>query len=97
MQTRNRIAAIDAATGEATSWNPNANGAVYALAVSGTTVYAVAIIHPIGGPTRNNIAAIDATTGAATSWNPNANGIVYALAVSGTTVYAGGWLSLIHI
>ena len=95
MQTRNRIAAIDAATGEATSWNPNANGAVYALAVSGTTVYAGGMFNAIGGQTRNNIAAIDATTGAATSWNPNANGIVYALAVSGTTVYAGGWFTSI--
>src|SRR5450756_1999771 len=107
MQTRNRIAAIDAATGEVTSWNPNANGAVYALAVSGTTVYAGGWFTSVGRQSRNYIAALDAS-GNATSWNPNADSYVLALAVSGTTVYAGGYftsiggqtrncLSLIHI
>src|SRR5450756_316767 len=94
MQTRNRIAAIDAATGEATSWNPNANGAVYALAVSGTTVYAGGWFTSIGRQTRNYIAALDAS-GNATSWNPNADSYVLALAVSGTTVYAGGYFTTI--
>jgi alpha-tubulin suppressor-like RCC1 family protein len=90
-QTRNRIAAIDAATGIATSWNPNASGGgVSALAISGSTVYAGGAFTTIGGQTRNRIAAIDASTGLATSWNPDANSNVNALAISGSTVYAGG-------
>src|SRR5262245_31871645 len=32
---RNNIAAIDAATGNVKAWNPNANGAVFALALDG--------------------------------------------------------------
>jgi hypothetical protein len=89
-QTRNRIAALDAATGLSTIWNPNANNTVRALAVSGSTVYAGGDFTTIGGQTRNRIAAIDAATGLPTSWNPNANGTVHALAVSGSTVYTGG-------
>jgi flagellar hook capping protein FlgD/beta-propeller uncharacterized protein DUF5122 len=97
-QSRNCIAALDTTTGAATAWNPNAEGRdsehygyVYALAVSGGTVYAGGEFSSIGGQGRNCIAALDTTTGAATPWNPAANmGIVYALAVSGGTVYAGG-------
>jgi predicted small secreted protein len=94
-QTRHSIAALDAVTGEATSWNPIANNWVYALAVSGETVYAGGSFSSIGGQWRNGIAAIDAVTGEATSWNPNASfgdrsPCVYTLAVNGDTVYAGG-------
>src|SRR5262245_23701802 len=88
--TRNNIAALDATTGAATPWNPNANGEVYAIAVSGSTIYAGGLYTSIGGQPRNNIAALDAATGAATAWNPNASSYVEALAVSGSTVYAGG-------
>ncbi len=70
MQTRNHIAAIDADTGRATAWNPNANGIIYSLAISGNTVYVGGTFTSIGGQTRNSIAALDATTGAATAWNP---------------------------
>ena len=64
--------------------------AVYALAVSGGTVYAGGDFTSIGGQPRNYIAALDAASGAATSWNPNANGPVFVLALSGATFYAGG-------
>ena len=37
---RNRIAALNAADGQATTWNPNADNGILSLAVSGTTVYA---------------------------------------------------------
>ena len=64
-QPRNRIAALDATSGAATDWNPNANGLVYALAVSGSTVYAGGSFTRIGGLSRTGIAALDATTGLA--------------------------------
>ncbi len=89
-QSRNSIAALDASTGNATSWNANVNGNVYALAVSGNTVYVGGNFTSIGVQSLNNIAALDASTGNAASWNPNANSPVYALAVSDNTVYAGG-------
>jgi len=94
-QTRNYLAALDATTGLATAWNPNANMIVRALAISGSTVYAGGDFTTIGGQTRNYLAALDATTGLATAWNPNANSDVYVLAISGSTIYAGGILSTI--
>ena len=70
---RNNIAALNATTGSATDWNPNAAGTVRALAVNGTTVYAGGEFTNIGGQPRNGIAAINAA-GSATAWNPNATG-----------------------
>ena len=74
------------------SWNPGVSslGYVFALAVSGSTVYAGGSFFQAGGQPRSNIAAIDATSGAATAWNPSANDIVYALVANGSRVYAGG-------
>jgi predicted small secreted protein len=92
-QTRNRIAALDAVTGEATPWNPNSNSIVYALVVDGDTVYAGGGFSSIGGQARKYIAALDAVTGEATSWNPNVKipeSEALALAVSGGMVFAGG-------
>jgi hypothetical protein len=92
-EARNHIAALDAVTGSAASWDPSALGSVTVLAVSGPIVYVGGSFEFIGGQPRNNIAALDVVTGGATSWNPSAGGfldIVYALAVSGLTVYAGG-------
>ncbi len=88
--SRNRIAAINGVTGEAiTTWDPNSDGAVRALAVSGTTIYAGGTFTQIGGAARANLVALDAA-GVATSWNPGTDGEVRAIAVVGTTIYVGG-------
>ncbi|MDP2304044.1 MAG: T9SS type A sorting domain-containing protein [Ignavibacteria bacterium] len=97
---RNRIAALDFTTGAATTWNPNASfpatAVVYAIAVSGSTVYAGGTFTKIGTTVRNNIAAIGTSgTGTLTIWNPNAGGRVNAIAISGSTVYAGGLFTTI--
>ena len=89
-QARKNIAAIDAATGTPSTWDPSANQSVDALVVSGCTVYAGGWFTSIGGQARNRIAALDAATGLVTAWDPNASYFVGALAVSGSTVYAGG-------
>src|SRR5262249_40923952 len=68
---RSRVAALSAATGMATSWNPGVfdpEGAcdectdatqVNALAVSGTTVYIGGAFSAVGGAVRENLAAVD--------------------------------------
>ena len=55
-QTRNRIAALDAASGTATSWNPNANGTVRAIQPAGYGVYAGGSFTSIGGLARSYLA-----------------------------------------
>ena len=90
---RSGIAALDATTGDATAWNPSANNAVDAFAISGSTVYVGGAFTRIGGKTRHHIAALAASTGRATAWNPDAqpaDSDVGALAVSRSTVYAAG-------
>ena len=81
-QMRNRIARLDAATGLADSFDPNANGQVFSIAVQADNrILAGGNFTSIGGQTRNRIARLDATTGLADSFNPNANNPVSAIAV----------------
>lgn len=86
--TRNYLAAIGT-DGAIQTWNPNANGQVYALAVLGSIVNTGGTFTALGSVSRNYLAMIG-TDGTLSSWNPNANYVVNALAVSGATVYVGG-------
>src|ERR1041385_5336817 len=63
-QTRNRIARLNATTGLADSFNPNANSNVLSLAVQADgKIVAGGVFATIGGQTRNRIARLDPTTG----------------------------------
>ena len=95
--TRHNIAGINASDGNPTSFDPqvsgaNDDGAVWAIAVDGTTIYAGGEFDTIGGQPRNYLAALDATTGNANDFDPNAlgGGIVYALTFDSETLYVGG-------
>jgi uncharacterized delta-60 repeat protein len=95
-QTRNRIARLDATTGLADSFNPNANGdEVDSIAVQADgKILAGGFFFSIGGQPRNNIARLDATTGLADSFNPNANGDVRSIAVQADgKILVGGWFN----
>jgi hypothetical protein len=77
------------------TWNPNASGvsfpAVFALAISGTELYAGGSFTVIGGEVRNSIARIQKSNMELDlTWNPNANGTVATLALSSTDLYVGG-------
>ena len=92
-QTRNRIARLDATTGLADSFNPNANSScLFNRGAGGRQDFSGRRFHgSIGGQTRNRIARLDATTGLADSFNPNANGAVYSIAVQADgKILAGG-------
>ena len=94
-QTRNRIARLDATTGLADSFDPNANSSVYSIAVQADgKILAGGGFITIGGQTRNRIARLDATTGAADSFDPNANNVVLSIAVQADgKILAGGVFS----
>jgi uncharacterized delta-60 repeat protein len=91
-QTRNFIARLDAVTGFADSFDPNANSTVGAIVVQPDgKVLAGSNFTTIGGQTRNHIARLDPVTGLADSLDPNANGNVLSIAVQADgKILAGG-------
>lgn len=87
---RIHLAALDAATGRATAWDPQADSSVRALALTGSTILAGGEFTQIGVQSRPYLAELDRATGQATNWNPQADSTVRALALTSATVYAGG-------
>jgi len=102
---RNRLASIDLSTLTVTTWNPDADGEVFAMATVGTTLYVGGAFTFIGGTGANQrIAAAAFNTAAVgtplTAWDPEARdanapgpvfqGTVYALAPFGSVMYVGG-------
>ena len=98
-QPRNSIARLDAATGLADSFDPNATvGTWWRLfngGAGGWQGHSGRHVHRcIGGQTRNHIARLDAVTGVADSFDPNANNFVYSVAVQADgKILAGGGFS----
>ena len=97
-QPRNFIARLDATTGLADSFDPNANSPITSIAVQtdGRILVGGYFNGPnsIGGQTRNHIARLDPATGLADSFDPNANDIVLAIAVQADgKILAGGEFS----
>jgi uncharacterized delta-60 repeat protein len=87
-QPRNRIARLNATTGAANSFDPNANGTVDSIAVQADGMILVGgffsglnSIGGISGLTRNYIARLKANGTLDLVFNPNANGVVYSIAV----------------
>jgi len=97
-QSRNNLAAVEAATGKVTNFNPaglGTDGQVFALKVSGTQVYVGGQFEKLGGQTRNGLAKVAGTTGGDLGWIPNptlggGGRLILAIEASGDDVYAGG-------
>ncbi len=96
-QARTNFARLDATTGLADSFNPNANNPIITIAVqSDGKVLAGGFFTSIGGQTRNYLARLDATTGLADSFNPDANWFVQSIALQADgKILAGGNFSSI--
>jgi hypothetical protein len=90
---RSNLAALNASTGAATGWNPNANAAVRSVAAGANGVFTGGEVTSVNGVTRNRVAALDAASGAViNSFVVDADDWVQALAVSsdGSRLYLGG-------
>jgi uncharacterized delta-60 repeat protein len=96
-QTRNRIARLDATTGLADSFDPNANNRIHSIVVQANGKILVggdfSGTDSIGGQTRDYMARLDATTGLADSFDANASFVVVSIAVQpdGKILVGGGF------
>lgn len=93
-QSRNRIARLNS-DGTADSFNPNANSAVYAIALQPDGKILVGGFfsgaNSVGTQTRNRIARLNADGSVDTAFNPNANAAVYSFALqSNGMILVGG-------
>jgi uncharacterized delta-60 repeat protein len=94
-QARNFIARLDATTGLADSFDPNATNPVESMSIQGDgKVLAAGAFTHIGGQPRMGIARLNAATGLADSFNANANNGAYSIAVQADgKILAGGPLT----
>ena len=80
--TRNHIARLNPDGTLDTAFDPDANDAVYAIAVQADgKILAGGKFNTIGGQPRNRIARLDATTGLADAFDPDAENEVFSIAV----------------
>ncbi|MBV8036478.1 hypothetical protein [Roseateles sp.] len=104
-KNRMSVAALDATSGAALSWDaalasPNGIVNVYDLAVDGAVVYVGGEFSTAGGAQRASIAALDAVSGAALPWSPSLTLDAYqgptvsALAVTADSVILAGQFAL---
>jgi len=95
--TRNRIAKLNNTNGSPDpTWNPDANGVVNTIAISGSDIYAGGDFTTINSQARNRIAKLNNTNGAPDpTWNPDANEEVRTIAISGNDLHAGGFFTAI--
>ena len=85
------------ASGGLAAWTPDPDSEVFALALSGSTLYVGGRFEHLGGAARYKIGAVDVITGLATAFDPNPPKpafnvwpIVFSLATAPGVVYAGG-------
>lgn len=67
--TRNHLAAIDASTGVATSWDPNVDGDVASIAIGTSTLFIGGSFSNVGSDSRYRVAEIGVASGVATPWD----------------------------
>jgi hypothetical protein len=96
-QTRNNLAALDAASGSVLPWNPNPSGQVGGIAISNGSAFVGGLFNNIGAQSLRNLAKLSllGEGDADPAWAPNPNAEVFTVAAGGNDVYAGGLFSSI--
>jgi hypothetical protein len=88
-QPRVYLAALDATTGNATTWNPGTDYTISCLQLIGSELFVGGGFTTIAGETRPGIAALNAFNGVADGWNPDELVGATCMVVDGTNAYAG--------
>jgi hypothetical protein len=86
---RAHLMAVSADSGRLMSWNPGANGVVYAMAVFRGSLIVGGSFTRVRGQVRNRVAGIR-TNGSVTDLHVSAGALVRSLGVIGSTLYLGG-------
>lgn len=94
--TRQRVAALDAATGELLPWNPGANDTVRAIDAAGGTVYFGGEFSQANGEPATRIAAVGADGSAVPGWSAQVNNTVVRIVATPTAVYIGGQFGAVN-
>ena len=89
---RRNIAALDAVTGAATDWAPEADNLVNRLLLDGDTLYVAGTFNNIGGQPRSLLAALDVNsdTNNATGFVANCDNVIRSFERHGDDLYIGG-------
>lgn len=89
-QPRDRLAALDPATGAALDWNPDLDGDVNALAIADGKLYVGGDFRTVGDQTRWRFAIFDTATDQLTEMDLTADWPVSTLGIQGGKICAGG-------
>ncbi|MBU6399108.1 MAG: CHRD domain-containing protein [Verrucomicrobia bacterium] len=96
---RASLAAVDAQSGELTSWAPVPNGGVKGLAPTANAIYLAGAFTALNGQPHAYLGALDKITGSPRAWNPPMQyppsaAVGNAFAVTTNFIYAGGGFSI---
>jgi trimeric autotransporter adhesin len=87
---RNRLAAIDRASGALTAWTADAENEVFAMAEGGGRVYFSGRFGYVNNQPRYLVAALDQATGALTVFDAQTDNYVMTMTSTGSTIFMGG-------
>lgn len=93
--TRRNFVAIDSISGAIDSMDPSPDGAVFALAVDGASLWLGGNFNQVAFQPRQRLASIDLSTSLLTGMAIGANKSVLALEVDGGNLYVGGGFEIL--
>jgi hypothetical protein len=76
--------------GTLNAWNPNVNGTVYSMVLTGNILYLAGKFSKVNNQPRKSVAALDVNTGALLSFSANVDNKVYKLKCNNAKVYIQG-------